>query len=192
MNGIAHVAGEAALTLAAIWAALLAGAGARTVGLLLASVAVPAALGAIEYSGFPAVSHVHDHASRLVERVAMPALGWAYWRHVGLGQRVALLELALVLAVLLLLAWHTLFNQQALIVGAIGMALGLWASIRHAKREVALFGVAGFGLIVAAGLAIGTQGSWQGIARVDLFHLALALGVLGIGAATRLAGASRA
>lgn len=182
---VLHVGAEAVLVVAAVWAALLAGAGARPVGLLLGAVAVPALLGVVEYSGIGAVAAIHQSASRLVEAAAIPALGWAYWRQVGQGQRVPFLELGLVLALLVLLSRHLLFPHQPLVIGATGMALGVWASVMHAKREVAVFGVAGFGLIVAAGLVIGTQGAFQGIARVDLFHLALATGLLAIGVAVR-------
>ncbi len=186
MNDL-HVGAEVVLAAAAIWAALLAGAAARTVGVLLAAVAVPAMLGVFEYSGIEQVTALHALTSRVVEAAVVPALGWAFWRQVGQGQRVPFLELALVLAVLVLLSRHVLFTHQALVIGATGMALALWASVLHAKREVAVFGVAGFGLIVAAGLVIGTQGTFQGIARVDLFHLALASGLLAIGVAVRRA-----
>jgi hypothetical protein len=182
-----HVGAEAVLVIAAIWAALLAGADARAVGLLLGAVAIPALLGVIEYSGIGAVAPIHQVASRLVEAAAIPALGWSFWRQVGLGQRVALLELGLVLAVLVLLSQHLLFPHQPRVIGATGMALALWASLRHGKRDVALSGGVGFGLIVAAGLVIGTQGAFHGIARVDLFHLALAIGLLAIGMAVRRA-----
>lgn len=186
MNSL-HVGAEVLLVAAAIWAALLAGAAARTVGVLLAAVAVPASLGVVEYSGIEQVAMLHSLISRVVEAAVIPALGWAFWRQVGQGQRVPFLELGLVLALLVLLSRHVLFLHQPLVIGATGMALALWAAVTHPKREVAVAGVAGFGLIVAAGLVIGTQGTFQGIARVDLFHFALASGLLAIGVAVRRA-----
>ncbi|QRY81754.1 hypothetical protein JVX91_11855 [Pseudomonas sp. PDNC002] len=159
------VIAELLLTLACAVAAGLAlreRAGWRALGFL--SMGVAAFLGALEYGGFTGLVELHHQASVLSGAVSLPLI--ALGRINGAAIRHALVLLVCVALVLLPSQLSLLGNLVALLVIA-------WPG-RSRRYPLALLGAL---LFIGAGLLIGTRGEWAGIARRELFHLALGVAV---------------
>lgn len=156
---------ELLLCASCLWAATASGARQyywMALGFLLIGAA--ALLGAFNYAGFEQVKPWHQSVSGVSGKLALVLIaaggalsGWR--RHL----------LVLLFAVVMLLVP----SQLVLIGNLLALLLIVWNG-----RSRWLLAVAGCVLFVVAGLLVGTQGVWQGIARVDLFHLTLALAVV--------------
>lgn len=129
--------------------------------LLIGSAAL---LGAFNYAGVEQVKPWHQSVSGVSGKLALVliAAGGALS-----GWRQHLLVLLFAAAMLLLT------SQLVLVGNLLALLLIVWNG-----RSRWLLAATGSVLFVAAGLLVGTQGVWQGIARVDLFHLTLALAVV--------------
>lgn len=131
-------------------------------GLLLMGTA--ALLGALRYAGFETVTPWHQAASQLSGRLGLLLIAVG-----GLQRSVGRLWL---LGAALLLWW--LPDNLALL----GNLLALLAIAWRGRSRHWPLAIAGSLLFPLAGLLVGTRGTWAGVARLDLFHLLLALAVL--------------
>lgn len=138
-----------------------------TLGFILLGLA--ALLGALTYAGVAGVAEPHHGLSTVAGRLALPLIavagGVGRWRVFG---------------VLLAVAAMSLLPDQVVLAGNLAALLVIAWKGRSQRWP---FAVAGVVLFAAAGLLIGTQGEWLGIARLDLFHLCLAAAVLAWGVA---------
>jgi hypothetical protein len=162
-----HIACEIILLCACLWAAMLS---ARRGGVLAALgftlIGVASALGVLEYAGMESVADIHRTASRISGRLSLACIALDALRLRGIWLAFA------AAAALILLPWLPAPAALAVNVGALcGIVYG------HRQRGLKA-AIAGALLFMLAGIAIGTKGQWQGVARVDLYHLALALAVV--------------
>lgn len=151
-------------------------------------IGLTAGVGAFRFAGFE-VGLFHSSMAWTSRLIALPALGPVF---VALSMGRAVIKpywyaLSLGLGGLgwaLPVAW-------GLLPGVVAMLLILGVAARHvgAAPRVAAGLVFGVAAVSGAGLVIGTEGTWAGLPRVDLFHYALAVGhvafAYGLAALTR-------
>ena len=160
-----HIAGElvlAAACAAAALAALRHRAALAALGFGL--IGITALIGAFVYGGVPGAEAPHEAVGFLAARIGLllvAAKGWP-------GMKRGLLLVG-ACAVALLVPGVVSLGISVLALVAIA-----WPG-RSARWPLALAGALLFAL---AGLVIGTRGEWLGVARVDLYHLGIALAVL--------------
>ncbi len=157
-------------------------------------VGLAALAGALRYSGLTVITPLHL-ALGPIGGVALAALGgcfvalgtpWTLWGYRAYGL------LAVVGGLFLALRpdapWRLPLNLCGLTLTLCG-AVATWPRDRHGAMAAFL----GAGLLVTAGLGIGTEGSLGGFARLDLFHVTMALCMLvHAHALSRIAKAKRA
>ncbi|MDF3936160.1 hypothetical protein [Pseudomonas citronellolis] len=161
---IVHVLCELALFVACLWAAL--GSLRRRQGWALlgfALLGLAALLGALVYAGLAQLEPLHHELSNLAGRLALLliAIGGAS----SLGLNLAVIGFCAVML------WVP--DGSSLGVNLLAL-LAIARKGRSLRWPAALAGAVAF---AATGLLVGTRGDWFGVARVDLFHLGLALAV---------------
>lgn len=177
-----HVSCELLLSLSCLWAA------ARSLGqgrvwamggfLLMGTAAL---LGAVQYAGVAAAAPWHQAVTQLSGRLGLLLIAvGGLQQH---GQRLLLLVAAVVL-------WFVPEN-----LALAGNLLALLAIAWRGRSQRWPLAVAGSLLFPVAALLVGTHGEWFGVARLDLFHLLLAVAVLcwsqaGLRAFTRISATS--
>ncbi|WP_275628682.1 hypothetical protein [Pseudomonas sp. 273] len=161
---ILHVFCELLLFAACLWAAL--GSLRRRQGWAVPGFALfglAALLGALEYAGLDALAPLHQQASDIAGRLGLLLIALG-----GVGGWGLNLAVAGLCAVMSLLP-----DGPSLAVNL----LALLAIVRRGRSRRWPLALAGAVLFAAAGLLVGTRGEWSGVARVDIFHLVLALAV---------------
>lgn len=178
-----HVAGElllaAATALSVYW---LWRCGRRACAFALAFVAVAALLGALEYAGVATVVPVHTAMTRWAAVAGFPAFaGFALWsRRPREPTWPVALSIVLALGVIGQMLPGANYAPAIGSLGLIGLLVLAALEGKSTPRNSALLFVA-CAITALAGLAIGTDGSWGPLSRVDLYHLALAVANLGYG-----------
>jgi hypothetical protein len=159
-----HIACEIVLLLACLTAAVFSSRkGATLAALGFALIGIASALGALEYAGMDGLAEAHRMASRISGRLSLVLIALD-----ALRLRGAWLAAAAAVIVLPLLPPPV----------ALAVNVAALCGIVYGRRQYGLVAsVAGALLFILAGIAIGTTGEWHGIARVDLYHLVLALAV---------------
>lgn len=161
---IFHIACEIVLLLACLAAAVLASRRGGTLAALgFALIGIAAALGALEYAGMDELAETHRLASRISGRLSLVLVALDALRLRGAWFAAAVAVIAL-----------------PMLPASVALAVNVAAlcGIVYGRRQRSLAAsIAGALLFILAGIAIGTKGEWQGIARVDLYHLVLALAV---------------
>lgn len=136
-----------------------------------------AALGTLRFGFFPSIEPAHTAFSRVAGLVGVPLIGVGFAtsalssdalrKTVGISCLVALPLGAMALG------WLPLYRLG---VGGLAMVVSIAISARHlsSDRRVGFAGISGAGLVMLAGLVIGTDGELMGFQRIDWFHYVLA------------------
>ncbi|WP_269532740.1 hypothetical protein [Chitinimonas sp. BJYL2] len=135
-----------------------------------ALIGTAALVGSMRYGGFTAVLPLHQLLSSWAgwSGLLLVALYGAHRRAVGI-----LLVVGLGLAVL------GLGGQIQLATNVLALAILIARAYRLRAQQFSSALAGSFGFTVA-GLVVGTQGSWGGMARLDLYHLMIALAVISL------------
>lgn len=160
-----------AVCLGAAWVSLRDRHGWRVLGFLL--IAVTAVAGALVYGGLESVRPAHQFLSGVSGRIGLLLI--------AVGSLHGAPRHLLLVALAALMLW--LPEQLALGGNLLALIAIAWPG-RSRRWPLA---IAGSLLFVLAGLVIGTRGEWQGLLRLDLYHLTLMLAAL-CWARARLAG----
>jgi len=148
----------------------------------LCIVGTAALLGAIRYAGLDAIADIHLFVSQMGGAVGTPMLGVATAAAIyALSPRPQLLAAGILFAGFALDAAFAIPGYRT-IAGGLGMVLciAMGAVLVRRGDMTGVFAIAGAILIAIAGLVIGSRGDWNGILRVDLFHVTLAAGYVSI------------
>ncbi len=152
----------------------------------LGATAIAAFTGVLRFAGIDALAPLHEHLSGLASCTTMPILGAVAialaWPLV-LSRRRWFSIFALHIALFALTTAIDFRTAYGLLIGATGtmsvLLVGLH-SLRSRRRGGAMLTL-GAGLVLIAGLAIGTRGELGPFARLDLFHYLLAMSNLCLG-----------
>lgn len=156
---------ELLLCAASLWAALDSlknKHGWRALGFAL--IAVTALLGALVYGGLEAARPAHQAMTSLSGRIALLLI--------AIGSLHGVTRHLLLAALAALMLW--LPDNLALAGNLLALIAIAWPG-RSQRWPLAMTGAL---LFVLAGLGIAGRGEWQGIPRVDLYHLTLMLATL--------------
>lgn len=123
-----------------------------------------ALLGAAQYGGLEAARDPHHYLTYCSGRLGLLLIA------IGRAQD------ALAYALLAVIAVVALLLPDPAVLGV--NLLALIAIAYHGWSQRWLAALAGSTLFLLAGLVVGTQGQWLGMARLDLFHLVLALAIV--------------
>ena len=161
------LAAEIALACAALWGARITyrgGAPVAAAGFIL--LAGAALAGTADYAGLQALALLHGALST--------AAGWAGLALIACGAMggpvLVILGAAALTAVATIMGKPMPVNLAALILLNGGLGLRF--------RRLPYSALAGTALLAGAGAFIGTHGTFHGVPRIDLYHAALALGLL--------------
>ncbi|MEZ4383483.1 MAG: hypothetical protein R3A79_19290 [Nannocystaceae bacterium] len=155
--------------------------------LAFAAIAAAATVGVLRFLGLDGLTAAHDALSGLATCTAMPTLGAAA---ILLSRGRAGSDAAWRLWLIALLVGYVastlagVRGPYGLTIGALGtVAIAVAGSRLYAldRRGGALL-LGGAGLVLVAGLAVGTEGELGPFARIDLFHYLLAVANLGLAA----------
>ena len=142
-------------------------------------VGLAALAGALRYSGLTVIAPLHI-ALGPMGGVALAALGgcfvalatpWTLWGYRAYG--LLAVTGGLFIGLSPDAPWRLPLNLCGLAL-TLGAAAATWTNNRHAAIATSL----GAALLITAGLGIGTEGTLGGFARLDLFHLTMALSML--------------
>lgn len=158
----------------------------RYAALGMALMAIAAGFGALRYAGLEQLAGLHRAASRLAGGVTAPSIALVAaalclgWRRIGV-------VVGLLIVAALAIAIGLDLGLYATALGSVAVLVMIGLALRERTRSAATLALGGL-VLAAAGLAIGSQGMLGPFARVDLFHLALALahllmaaGLVGLG-----------
>ncbi|MCA9658957.1 MAG: hypothetical protein KC486_11485 [Myxococcales bacterium] len=155
--------------------------------LAFAAIGAAAGVGVLRFLGLEGLSDLHIALSGLATCTAMPTLGAAAIV-LSRGRSGSAAAWRLWIGALLIgYVASTLTATRGtygLVIGALGTLAIVYAGARFVqldRRGGALL-LGGAGLVLVAGLAIGTKGSLGPFARLDLFHYLLAVANLGLAA----------
>jgi hypothetical protein len=155
--------------------------------LAFAAIAAAAAVGVLRFLGLDSLADLHSALTGLATCTAMPTLGAAALV-LSRGRSGGAAGWRLWIGALLIgYVASTLSASRGtygLVIGALGTLAILYAGARFVqidRRGGALL-LGGAGLVLVAGLAIGTEGELGPFARLDLFHYLLAVANLGLAA----------
>lgn len=157
----------------------------RTVGLGVLLVGVAAVVGTLRFAGQQELADAHAGLSGLAACVGLPCIGAGWVTAVHAPERAEVVRryvFGLLLVVAALVWWMPLART---VLGGAGMVAAGGAALGALPRSrpAAGLGALGAGLVLAVGLAIGTEGELLGFARVGWFHLGMAgaMAALGLG-----------
>ena len=152
----------------------------------IAAMALAALTGVLRFAGADVLAPQHGHLSGLATCTTMPILGAAAvaiaWP-LALSRRRWLWILALLVALFALTTAMELRAAYGLVIGAAGTVGTLLVGLHslRGRRHGGLMLTLGAGLVLIAGLAVGTQGELGPFSRLDLFHYLLASSNLCLG-----------
>lgn len=145
----------------------------RYAALGMALMAVAAGFGALRYAGFEQLAGLHRGASRLAGGVTPPSVALVAAALCFGWQRLSL-ALGVLIAAALAIGVGLDVGLYATALGSVAVLVMLGLALRERTRAALTLACGGL-ILALAGLAIGSQGTLGPFARIDLFHLTLAL-----------------
>lgn len=145
----------------------------------LLTVVLAAIFGVVRFGIEPSIASTHQFFSNFAALVGVPTLGISFISiRIYKINRYQFLYISISLLLLFnLFTYFIKFPAYSIIIGGVAN-IGIFISgirILSTDKKNALYAIAGSLLTILAGLAIGTDGAWLGILRIDLFHYVLSL-----------------
>ncbi len=166
---------DGVLCLVTLWATWrMARAGHAAAALSLGLIAIPAAMGALRFGGLAELADLHQRASYAAAVSALPTFCIAFAFGAWKSRALAIMHVPWLVGVFVLAAAFITWPMYATVIGASGLVLAVAGAVASRRLGAIVWTVIAAAVYAAAGLVIGTTGEWRGIARVDLYHYALA------------------